>query len=164
MEVGLFPQAASDKTEEMASSSFRGGSGLTLGRISSLKGWVSIKTGHPGKWWSHCVWKCSINVWVWHLVLLWFWSKVGLNHLESLFQPKWFCDFTTVSFCFQFVLVKSHKCIFDNRVSVKGLVFCSSSLGNLQRTTFCIALETSNKSQYLLLSNPSRFLPSWQER
>ncbi|KAF4788418.1 hypothetical protein TURU_161281 [Turdus rufiventris] len=42
VEVSLFSQAASDKTEEMASSSSRGGSGLTSGRISSLKGWNAM--------------------------------------------------------------------------------------------------------------------------
>lgn len=31
------------------------------GKISSLKEWLSIGTGFPGRWWSHHPWKCSEN-------------------------------------------------------------------------------------------------------
>jgi len=37
----------------LASSCVRGGLDWILGKISLLKEWSGIRTGCPGKWWSH---------------------------------------------------------------------------------------------------------------
>jgi len=50
----------------MASSCAREGSSWILGKVSSLKEWWCIGMGCPGRWWSHCPWRCSRNVWMWH--------------------------------------------------------------------------------------------------
>ncbi|KAK4814673.1 hypothetical protein QYF61_024980 [Mycteria americana] len=51
--VGLFSQVTSDRTRgnglKLHQERFR----LILGKISSLKGWSSIETGCPERWWSH---------------------------------------------------------------------------------------------------------------
>jgi len=46
----------------MASSCIRGDLDWILGKISLLKEWSGIGTGFPGKWWSHCPWRCSKSV------------------------------------------------------------------------------------------------------
>ena len=45
--------------------SFRGGSGWTLGKICSPKEWLGIGTGCPGRWWSHHPWNSSRNMEMW---------------------------------------------------------------------------------------------------
>ena len=75
--------------EGIALSCTRGGSGLVLGKTSQ-KEWWGIGTGCPGRWWSHCPWRCSRNVLmsVGSIDDRW---RVGLDDLRGLFQP-WFCD------------------------------------------------------------------------
>ena len=43
----------------------RGGSCWKLGK-NSLKEWWDIGTGCPGRWQSHCLFRCSRNVEIWH--------------------------------------------------------------------------------------------------
>jgi len=50
----------------MASSCARGGSDWILWKISSLKEWLGAGMGCPGRWLSHCYWRCLRNVWMWH--------------------------------------------------------------------------------------------------
>lgn len=38
------------------------------GRIFSLKRWLSLGMGYPGRWWIHHSWKCSRKSWRWHSV------------------------------------------------------------------------------------------------
>lgn len=45
------------------------------GRISSLKGLLSIGMGCPGKWWCCHPWKCLRNDWTCHLVLRFSWQS-----------------------------------------------------------------------------------------
>ena len=40
--------------------------GLILGNTFSLKGWCGSGTGCTGRWWSHCPWRCSRTVEMWH--------------------------------------------------------------------------------------------------
>lgn len=73
----------------MASSCTREGSGWTSRRISSLKGWLSIRTDCAEMWWSHYPWKILWNVWTWYFVLCFYshggvWSKVGLKYFGAL--------------------------------------------------------------------------------
>jgi len=75
----------------MASRCVRGGLDWKLGQISLLKEWSGIGTGCPGKW-SHHPWRCSKNMYRWHLVTRF--SRhgsvgltVGLDDLRGLFQP-----------------------------------------------------------------------------
>ena len=56
--VSLFSQVTAIGWERMASSCTRGGSGWILGRISSQKEWWGTGMGCPGRWWSHCPWRC----------------------------------------------------------------------------------------------------------
>lgn len=49
--LGSSPRQLATGQEEMASSCSRAGSGWTSGSIFSLKGWLSIGMGCPGKWW-----------------------------------------------------------------------------------------------------------------
>ncbi|KAK4832384.1 hypothetical protein QYF61_022239 [Mycteria americana] len=63
--VSLFSQLAIGR-EEMASSCARGGIDWILGKIYLLKGWSSIGTGCPERWWSHHPWRSSKNVKMWH--------------------------------------------------------------------------------------------------
>lgn len=83
--VTLFSQL----TGGMASSCTREGSGWTSRRISSLEGWLSIRTDCAEMWWSHYPWKILWNVWTWYFVLCFYshggvWSKVGLKHFGAL--------------------------------------------------------------------------------
>ena len=48
--------------EEMASSCARGDSGWMLGNTSFSRVWSGTGMGCPGRWWSHCPWRCSINI------------------------------------------------------------------------------------------------------
>lgn len=49
----------------MASPCGKRGSGWKSGRITSLKGLLSIGTGCPGRLWSHHPWRCKRNDWMW---------------------------------------------------------------------------------------------------
>jgi len=51
----------------MPSSCARGDSGWTSGKISSPKEWLGAGMGCQWRWWSHCPWKCTKNVF--HVVL-----------------------------------------------------------------------------------------------
>lgn len=72
--------------------------GPESGKMSSLKGLSNIAMGCPGRWWSHCPWRCSRKDCTWHSVP---WSaghsgdksKAGLQHLRGPFQSKWFGDY-----------------------------------------------------------------------
>ena len=48
--------------EETASRCIRAGSHWILGKISSLEEQSGIRTGCPGRWWSHHLWRCLKNV------------------------------------------------------------------------------------------------------
>jgi len=70
---------------------------LVLGNIPSQKEWWRSGTGCAGRWWSHCPWRHSrtVQMWHWgtHLAVWCCWVlTVGLNNLSSLFQPLWFYD------------------------------------------------------------------------
>jgi len=47
---------------ERNSSCVRGGLDWISGKMSLLKEWSGIRTGCPGKGWSHHPWRCSKNV------------------------------------------------------------------------------------------------------
>ena len=61
--------------------------------------------GCPGRWWSHCPWRCSrtVEVWYWRTCFSgntygkW---NVGLRDLRGLFQPQWFYDTMTLCYCY----------------------------------------------------------------
>jgi len=53
-------------------------SGWMLGNTTSLKGWSGPGMGGPERWWSHCPWRCSRNVWTlcwgtWFNENYWWW-------------------------------------------------------------------------------------------
>jgi len=51
---------------DMSSSCTRRGSHCIRGNISSQKELWCAGTGCPGRWWSHCPWRYSKTVWLWH--------------------------------------------------------------------------------------------------
>jgi len=59
--------------------------------------WWGTGTGCPGRWWSHCPWRCSRNVEMWHWGT-WFSGHNGgglmveLEDISGLFQPSWFYE------------------------------------------------------------------------
>lgn len=66
--------------------------------LQIVPGLSSPGAGCPGQWWSHRPWKCSNNVWLWHMGS---WAggerggggdgaglMVGLHYLRGLFQPN----------------------------------------------------------------------------
>jgi len=53
---------AGDHQWFMASGCIRRDLDWILGNISLLKEWLGIRTGCPGKWWSHHPWRCSEKV------------------------------------------------------------------------------------------------------
>lgn len=59
----------------MASSCTSGCLDRILGRISSQKGRWGTGTGYQGKWWNLLPWRCSGDMWTWHLGT---WFRDGL--------------------------------------------------------------------------------------
>lgn len=67
----------------------RGCSGWKWGKISSLKGWLSMGIGCTGNWWSHHCWNYSRNYWVWHLVgMVVFGPRLDSVALEVFSNPN----------------------------------------------------------------------------
>ena len=64
--VGLFSQVIEVGWDVMASICTREGSGWLLVNISSPKVWSGTGTGCPGWWCSHCSWRCSRTMKMWH--------------------------------------------------------------------------------------------------
>ena len=95
--------------EVRALSCTRGGSVWILGRISSQKERWGSGTSCPGRWWSHCPWKCSRNMEIptegcgleWSQT----WLMIGLDDLSSvanlydsvIYDSRWFQDVGTLA-------------------------------------------------------------------
>jgi len=57
--VGLYSQVNSDRTRGNDLKLRQGRFRLAIRKIFLLKEWSGIGTGCPGKWLSHCPWRCS---------------------------------------------------------------------------------------------------------
>ena len=64
--VCLFSQITAIEQEALALSCARIGLGWISGKISSPKVLLCSGPGCPGRWCSHCPWRCSRVVWMWH--------------------------------------------------------------------------------------------------
>jgi len=79
-----------DREGEATASLGNLGQGLTT--LTGKNAWSDIGTGCPGKWLSPHPWRCSKNMYMWHLGT-WFGRHggvgltVGLDDLRGLFQP-----------------------------------------------------------------------------
>ena len=60
--VGLFPHVTGNRTRGNGLKLCKGGSGWTLGKISSPKEWLDTGMGCLGRWWSHHPWRCSRTI------------------------------------------------------------------------------------------------------
>lgn len=67
MGVGLFSQITNDRTRGNGLKSCWGRFKLDIGEYFYTEGRSAIGTGCPQEWWNHCAWKCSKNVYMWHL-------------------------------------------------------------------------------------------------
>lgn len=83
-------KSLNSKKAKRLSRSATGDSGWISGTISSLKEELSMGTDCPEKWLGHHSWKCSKNVWIWHLGT-WFSGEdvSDITLMAGLDVPRW---------------------------------------------------------------------------